>query len=63
MNDIMDRSRIDNMKYISSNAFFNLLATINEAEGGLSKEFVIKAAPEILKNLIKIPSFRRSFFC
>lgn len=30
LNDIMDRNRIDNMKYISSNPFFNLLATINE---------------------------------
>jgi len=29
LNEIMDRNRVDNMKYISANPFFNLLATIN----------------------------------
>jgi len=37
LNDIMDRNRIDNIKFIGLSPFFNLLAVINEDVKGLSK--------------------------
>ncbi len=60
LNDIIDRNKIENMKFIGGDVFFNILGVIKEGKQ-LKKDLIIKCAQEIVRNLKKVPSLRKSF--